>query len=208
VFVNGVKTSYTVINDTRINFLMRPGVPGSTVDVALVRAGGDVVTFTRAYTFEAVTSAAGSVSTGVVLTTTSGVTINVPPQTALRPASVEVGGSLVITYTPADQPAEPPGNVPLSFFEVGVVIEDSAVTVLPRPATLELSVDLARVPVSERPWLYQWTPTDGGQWVLVPGQAYDPTSGRVSMLLTEVGRYALSTSMLRTYWLPVVPVLQ
>jgi hypothetical protein len=158
VFVNGVKTSYTVINDTRINFLMRPGVPGSTVDVALVRAGGGVVTFTRAYTFEAATSAAGSVSTGVVLTTTSGVTINVPPQTALRPASVEVGGSLVITYTPADQPAEPPGNVPLSFFEVGVVIEDSAVTVLPRPATLELSVDLARVPVSERPWLYQRMP--------------------------------------------------
>ncbi len=127
-----------------------------------------------------------------------------PPQTALRPASAEVGGSLVITYAPVDQPAPPPGDVPLSFFDVSVTIDDAPVAVLAAPATLELPVDAAKVPAGQRPWLYQWTTDGDGRWTLAPGQTYDVTAGRV----TEMGQYALSTLLLRPYWLPLMPSLR
>ena len=207
VFVKGVKMFHVVRSDRKIDFAMKPGVAGTTVDVVLIKAGGVVMTFTQSYTFEGPTRAVGNISAGAVLTTASGVTITVPPQTALRPASAEVGGSLVITYAPVDQPAPPPGDVPLSFFDVSVTIDDALVAVLANPATLELPVDTAKVPAGQRPWLYQWT-TDGGGWILASGQTYDATAGRVTARVTEMGRYALSTLLLRQYWMPVLPRLR
>ena len=140
VSVNGVKMFHVVRSDRKIDFTMKPGVAGTTVDVVLVKAGGVVMTFTQSYSFEGSTRAEGSTSTGATLTTTNGVTITVPPQTALRPASAEVGGGLVITYTPVDVPAVPPGDVPLSFFDVSVAIDGAPVSILTNAAVGRLSV--------------------------------------------------------------------
>ncbi len=64
---------HIVRTNRKVNFVMKPGVAGTTVDVVLVKANNTVMTITQAYTFEGPTRASGNVSTGAVLTTTSGV---------------------------------------------------------------------------------------------------------------------------------------
>ena len=203
VSVNGVKMFHVVRSDRKIDFTMKPGVAGTTVDVVLVKAGGVVMTFTQSYSFEGPTSATGSTSTGATLTTTNGVTITVPPQTALRPASAEVGGGLVITYTPVDVPAVPPGDVPLSFFDVSVAIDGAPVSILTNAATLELPVDPSRIPAGQQPWLFAWV-ADDGVWQLVPGQSYDPAAGLITAPANRLGTYVLMTAAMRQHWFPQI----
>jgi hypothetical protein len=101
--------------------------------------------------------------------------------------------------------------------------------------TIQLPVDPAIVPNGERPWLYQWiggeergkrseereeersaltshssplTSLASGRWTLVAGQSYDASTKVVTVGLRPMGVYALSTALLRSYWFPVVPVLQ
>ena len=203
VSVNGVKMFHVVRSDRKIDFTMKPGVAGTTVDVVLVKAGGVVMTFTQSYSFEGSTRAEGSTSTGATLTTTNGVTITVPPQTALRPASAEVGGGLVITYTPVDVPAVPPGDVPLSFFDVSVAIDGAPVSILTNAATLELPVDPSRIPAGQQPWLFAWV-ADDGVWQLVPGQSYDPAAGLITAPANRLGTYVLMTAAMRQHWFPQI----
>jgi predicted outer membrane repeat protein len=203
VFVKGVKMFHVVRNDRRVEFTMKQSVAvaGTTVDVVLVKAGGAVMTFTKSYNFEGPTSASGSTSTGAVLTTTSGVTITVPPQGAsLRPDAADVAQSLVITYAPVDAPAELPGDVPLSFFKVAVGIAGRSVPTLTNPLTMALPVDTSKVPAGQRPWLYEWT--DGGRWSVVPNQTYDPATGLVTAPTKRLGTYALTTALLRRNYFP------
>jgi hypothetical protein len=205
VSVNGVKMFHVVRTDRRIDFTMKAvvAVAGTTVDVVLVKAGGVVMTFTQAYSFQAPTTVTGTTASGAVLTTTSGVTVTVPPQTSLRPAAPQIAGSIVITYAQVDTPAEPPGDVPLSFFEVSMDVDGVGVITLTHPATLELPVDAAMVPPGQRPWLFEWIAV-GGRWSAVPSQTYDPATGLVTAPTNRLGTYVLVTAAMRWNYFPQV----
>ena len=223
VSVNGVKMFHIVRTDRKIDFTMRQSVAvaGTTVDVVLVKAGGTVMTFTQSYSFQAPTTVTGTTASGAVLTTTTGVTVTVPPQTALRPAA-PITGTLVITYAQVDTPAEPPGDVPLSFFEVSMDVDGVGVITLTNPATLELPVDAAMVPPGQRPWLFEWTAdggpltaastTDngrrttavGGRWSAVPSQTYDPVTGLVTAPIHRLGTYVLVSAAASQRWFPII----
>ena len=62
----------------------------------------------------------------------------------------------MITYAPVEFPAEPPGDVPLSFFEVSLDVDGVGVSTLTNPAALELPVDPLVVPASQIARLYEW----------------------------------------------------
>jgi hypothetical protein len=232
VFVKGVKLFHVVRSDRRVEFAMKQSVAvaGTTVDVVLVKASGAVVTITQAYTFTGPTSTSGSTSTGAVLTTTSGVTVTVPRQAAARPDAAQIGGSLVITYAPSGV-LTPPGDVPLSFFDVAVSIDDSPAATLTNALTMELPVDPAVVPAGQRPWLYEWTAEEergerseereeegnaltsrssslislsSGQWSVVANQTYDPATGLVTAPTNRLGTYALVTAAMRSVYVPYV----
>ncbi|MCX6019841.1 MAG: hypothetical protein NTZ50_15300 [Chloroflexi bacterium] len=223
VSVNGVKMFHVVRSDKKIDFTMKAivAVAGTTVDVVLVKAGGEM-TFTQAFTFEEPTTVTGTTASGAVLTTTSGVTVSVPPQVASRPAAADIAGTLVVTYAQVDTPAEPPGDVPLSFFNVSMDIDGVGVITLTNPATLELPVDAAMVPPGQRPWLFEWTAdggpltaastTDngrrttavGGRWSAVPSQTYDPVTGLVTAPIWRLGNYVLVTAAMRWNYFPQV----
>ena len=200
--VNGVKMFHVVRSDKKIDFTMKPGIAGATVDVVLIKADDTVMTFTQSYTFEGPTRASGNVSAGAVLTTTSGVTITVPPQASARPAEPAIAGSLVITYMPVEFPAEPPGDVPLSFFEVGMDVDGVGVSTLTNPAILELPVDPLAVPASQIARLYEWVAASG--WSPVPGQSYDSAAGLVTAPIQRLGNYVLATEPASQWWFPLV----
>jgi hypothetical protein len=42
----------------------------------------------------------------------------------------------------------------------------------------------------------------------VPGQSYDPVNQRVTVALRPMELYALSTTLIRDYWFPLVPPLK
>jgi hypothetical protein len=215
VYVKGAKMFHVVRSRRRIDFTMKQSVAvaGTTVDVTVVKANGDVVTITQAYTFVGPTSAAGSTSTGAVLTTTSGITVTVPPQgTSLRPDAAQIGGSLVITYAPSGV-LTPPGDVPLSFFDVAVSIDDSPIATLTNALTMELPVDPALVPAGQRPWLFELTSRSSslvslssGRWSLVPNQTYDPATGLVTAPTNRLGTYVLVTASMRWNYFPTLMI--
>jgi hypothetical protein len=196
---------HVVRSDRRIEFVMRQSVAvaGTTVDVVLVKAGGTVMTFTQVYSFQAPTTAAGTTAGGAVLTTTTGVTITVPPQTSLRPAAPQIAGSLVITYAQVDTPAEPPGDVPLSFFEVSMDVDGVGVSTLVNPATLELPVDPAHVPAGQIARLFEWTAASSS-WSLVADQSYDPVTGLVTAPIHRLGTYVLVSAAASQWWFPII----
>ena len=205
VFVKGIKMFHVVRRDTKIDFTMKKtvAVAGTTVDVVLVKADDTVMTFTQSFAFEEPTTVTGTTASGAVLTTTSGVTVTVPPQAALRPAAPQIAGTLVITYAQVDTPAEPPGDVPLSFFEVSMDVDGSLVPTLTHPAIFELPVDAAMVPPGQRPWLYEWVAV-GGTWSLVANQTYDPATGLVTAPTNRLGIYVLVTAAMRWNYFPQV----
>jgi hypothetical protein len=205
VFVKGVKMFHVVRTDKKIDFVMKQSVAvaGTTVDVVLVKAGGTVMTFTQVYSFQAPTTAAGTTAGGAVLTTTTGVTITVPPQTSLRPAAPQIAGSLVITYAQVDTPAEPPGDVPLSFFEVSMDVDGVGVSTLVNPATLELPVDPAHVPTGQIARLFEWTAASSS-WSLVADQSYDPVTGLVTAPIHRLGTYVLVSAAASQWWFPII----
>jgi hypothetical protein len=205
VSVNGVRMFHVVRSDNKIDFTMKAvvAVAGTTVDVVLVKADNTVMTFTQSFTFEEPTTVTGTTASGAVLTTTSGVTVTVPPQTSLRPAAPQIAGSIVITYAQVDTPAEPPGDVPLSFFEVSMDVDGVGVITLTNPATLELPVDAAMVPPGQRPWLFEWI-ADGGRWSAVPSQTYNPATGLVTAPISRLGNYVLVTAAMRWNYFPRV----
>jgi hypothetical protein len=198
---------HVVRTDKKIDFTMKTvvAVAGTTVDVVLVKAGGVVMTFTQSYSFQAPTTVTGTTASGAVLTTTTGVTVTVPPQTLLRPAAPQIAGSIVITYAQVDTPAEPPGDVPLSFFEVSMDVDGVGVITLTNPAIFELPVDAAMVPPGQRPWLFEWI-ADGGRWSAVPSQIYDPATGLVTAPIHRLGNYVLVTAAMRWNYFPYLMI--
>ncbi len=58
------------------------------------------------------------------------------------------------------------------------------------------------------------TSLSAGRWVLMRGQQYAAgtqvmtADAPMTVALRPMGEYALSTSLVRSYWLPLVPVLR
>ncbi len=108
----------------------------------------------------------------------------------------------MITYAPVKFPAEPPGDVPLSFFEVSLDVDGVGVSTLTNPAALELPVDPLAVPASQIARLYEWVAASG--WSPVPGQSYDPAAGLVTAPIQRLGTYALVAMPAYQWWFPLV----
>ncbi len=136
----------------------------------------------------------------------------------------------MITYAPVEFPAEPPGDVPLSFFEVSLDVDGVGVSTLTNPAALELPVDPLVVPASQIARLYEWVAASrsdrdsdrdsgvsttetiaatvhtlsAGQWSVVPAQSYDPAAGLVTAPIQRLGTYALVAMPAYQWWFPLV----
>jgi hypothetical protein len=219
VTVDGASVPFTKTRDGRIDFIMPAGVDGTVVDI-VVTTVGDSTMAANAFTYVAPVTASFNGNAGAVFTVTGGITVAVPPQ--------GVDGMFVVTLTA--QPPQPgvPGDVLMHAFRLDALLNWVPLASLTNPITIELPVDPEIVPAGERPWLYQWsggeergerseereeegsalTSLSSGQWTLVPNQTYDAANRNVTVALRPMGLYALSTSLVRSYWLPLVPVLR
>jgi hypothetical protein len=211
---------FTIESDSQIDFVMPPGVAGQQVSVT-VQTADSSQTAANAFTYVAPDVIEFDGATGGVFTTTDGVVVTIPPQ--------GVDGMFVITMTPQPPAAGVPGNVLMYAFRLDAVLNWVPLASLTNPVTITLPIDegIFAIQDGERPWLYQWMGTTddrrqttdltvvrrpssvvSGQWVLVRGQQYEPTTRVMTVALRPMGEYALSTAYLRSYWFPVVPVLR
>jgi hypothetical protein len=215
-----VSVPFTIETDGRIQFVMPPGTAGQKISVTVATAGASQ-TAVDAFTYVAPDVIEFDGATGGVFTTTDGVVVTIPPQ--------GVSGSFYLTMTP--QPPAPgvPGNVLMYAFRLDAVWNGVQLASLTNPVTITLPIDegIFAIQDGERPWLYQWMGTTddrrqttdltvvrrpssvvSGQWVLVRGQVYEPTTRVMTVALRPMGEYALSTAILRAYWFSLVPVLK
>lgn len=195
VTLNGALVSFTVVDDGRIDIVMPAGTAGQTVDFTVETPNGSS-TILDAFIYVAAESGSVDGGAGGQITTTSGTTVTVPPQS--------IGSVLLITYTSAPPPAAPLGNLLLHSFVLSATLDGVSLPGVTNALTIELPVDPNVVPLDEQPWLYEWTESAGGRWALVPNQQYDPATRRVTVQLNRMGRYALSTLILQRWWFPVV----
>ncbi|MCX6019823.1 MAG: hypothetical protein NTZ50_15210, partial [Chloroflexi bacterium] len=169
----------------------------------------DAGSATAEHAYQYIAYSVGSVpATGGVITTASGATITVPA----------LGYNFVLTYTPVTPPIPPLGNVLMHVFRLDAELNWIPVSEISQPITIELPVDPSIVPDGERPWLYVFVPAGamrtadgrpqtaavGGTWALVPGQTYNPATMRVTVQLSRMKIYALSTLLLHQYYVPQV----
>ena len=220
VTVDGQPVEFEVLDDGRIDITAVPsGTNFDYVDFVVTTPAGSV-TAEQAYQY--VANSTGEVpATGGVITTASGATVTVPA----------LGYNFVLTYTPVSPPIPPLGNVLMYVFRLDAELNWIPVSEISQPITIELPVDPSIVPNGERPWLYVFVPIAdrqpptadrrmddgrrtmddggrttavGGQWALVPGQTYDPATMRVTVHLSRMKTYALSTLLLYQHYVPQV----
>ena len=204
-------TDFTVRDDGRIDIHEMPAGENFTyVDFVVTGTNGSA---TAAQAFLYINLSAGEVpASGGVITTASGATITVPA----------LGSSFVLTYTPVAPPIPPLGNVLMHVFRLDALLNWIPVSEISQPITIELPVDPSIVPNGERPWLYVFVPaaagksesgklatntihsSSAGMWSLVPGQRYNPATMRVTVRLSRMETYALSTLVLHNYYVPQV----
>jgi alpha-tubulin suppressor-like RCC1 family protein len=228
VTVDGASVPFTIVDDGRIDFVMPPGTAGTSVDVVVATANGSV-TAADAFTYVTPDVIVFDGEVGGVFTTTDGVVVTIPPQ--------GVSGSFYLTMTPQPPAPGVPGNILMYAFRLDAVWNGIELATLTNPVTIQLPIDenIFAIQDGERPWLYQWvggeergerseereeegsalfslssslTSSASGRWVLVRGQAYEPTTRVMTVALRPMGEYALSTAILRSYWFPVVPTLR
>ena len=200
VTVGGNPVTFTVRDDSRIDIPAMPAGEDLTyVDVVVTGPSGSA---TAAQAFLYVELSSGEVpASGGVITTASGATVTVPA----------LGSSFVLTYTPISPPIPTLGNVLMHVFRLDALLNWVPISSISQPITIELPVDPSIVPSGERPWLYVLTAVSGrssaasSQWQLVPNQIYDPATQRVTVQLSLMKTYALSTLRMREYWFPVIP---
>jgi hypothetical protein len=194
--IANVSVPFTPTGDTRIDFVMPAGEDGTTADITVETESGSQ-TAAQAFRYVAPIRVEVDGNTGAEITTVNGIVIVIPPQ--------GVSGTLVITMTPAPPESSVPGTVLMHSFRLDALLNGETLATLANPVTITLPVDPGVVPNGEQPWLYRWTMT-AGKWSLVPGQNYE--AGQVRVTSRPMGLYALSTAILRSYWLPVVPMLR
>ena len=207
VTVDGKPVEFEVLDDGRIDITaMPPGTNYSYVDFVVTTGAGSA---TAEHAYQYIAYSVGSVpATGGVITTASGATITVPA----------LGYNFVLTYTPVTPPIPPLGNVLMHVFRLDAELNWIPVSEISQPITIELPVDPSIVPNGERPWLYVFVPAGamrtadgrpqtaavGGTWALVPGQTYNPATMRVTVQLSRMKIYALSTLLLHQFYVPQV----
>jgi hypothetical protein len=223
-----VSVPFTIENDEQIAFVMPPGVAGQQVSVT-VQTAGATQTAVNAFTYVAPDVIEFDGEVGGVFTTTDGAVVTIPPQ--------GVSGSFYLTMTPQPPAPGVPGDVLMYSFRLDAVLNGIPLTSLTNPVTITLPIDegIFAIADGERPWLYQWvggeergkrseereeersaltshssplTSLSSGRWVLVRGQQYEPTTQVMTVALRPMGEYALTTSVLRANWLPLLPVLR
>jgi hypothetical protein len=143
-------------------------------------------------------SLTAALADGAALASPDGVTFSVPPQ----PSLLSTSDSLTLTYSPVPWPAKPPGSLPLRAFRLDASLADAAASPLANPATVEVQLDLAALPPTQRPWLFEWSPQ--GAWLLLPDQHFDPLTGRITARTRRPGLFALAVADIRTTFLPSV----
>ena len=125
-----------------------------------------------------------------------------------------------------------PGNILMYSVRLDALLNWEPLAVLTNPVTIRLPIDenIFAIQDGERPWLYQYVALGqqrgksgeergnrneeignraaAGRWILVRGQQYDPGARLMTVGLRPMGLYALSTTYVRAYWFPVVPLLR
>jgi alpha-tubulin suppressor-like RCC1 family protein len=235
VTVDGVSVPFTIVNDGRIDFVMPPGTAGESVDVVVATADSSV-TAEDAFTYVAPDVIAVDGEVGGVFTTTDGVVVTIPPQGVSgsfyltmtpQPPAPGVPGNILMYAFRLDAvwngielaTLTNPVTITLPIDEGIFAIQDGERPWLyqwvgreGRGEKGEERGKSGEEREEERSALTSHssplTSLSAGRWVLVRGQQYDAGTQRMTVALRPMGEYALSTAYLRSYWLPVVPVVK
>jgi hypothetical protein len=182
VDVNGLPvTPYTVTSDGRIDFVMPPGVAGSTVSVTVRLASGDL-TLAEAFRYEAQASGSVDAAAGGIVTTTSGVTLTV--------AALPVSGTVLVTLIPVAPPTTTQGSVLLYSFALSVTLDGKPLLSAANAVRVDYTVDGVPTIAGEQPWAFEQQAD--GTWALVGLQTYTPATGRLSTRAQAATNYVVT----------------
>jgi hypothetical protein len=232
-----IAVPFTIENDARIRFVMPEGVAGQRVSVTVATADS-AQTAADAFTYVQPEVIEFEGNTGGVFTTTDGAVVTIPSQgitgtffltmTPLPPAPGVPGNILMYSFRldavlnglkletltnpvtiqlPIDEGifAIQDGERPWLYQWVGG--EERGERGEERGERSEEREEERSALTSRSSPLFPLS-SASGRWILVRGQVYEPTTRVMTVALRPMGEYALSTSLLRSYWLPLVPVLR
>jgi hypothetical protein len=235
VTINGTPVEFTIVDDGRITFAMPAGTAGTSVSVT-VQTANATETLADAFTYLAPTVVEVDAEQGLVFTTSNGLVVTVPPQgisgslvitlTPQPPAPGVPGNILMyafrlealldgaplatltnaVTITlPIDEGifAIQDGERPWLYQWIGG--EERGKRGEERGKRSEEREEERSALTSHSSPL---TSLSAGRWILVRGQQYDAGTQVMTVALRPMGEYALSTSLVRSYWVPLVPVLR
>jgi hypothetical protein len=185
--------SFTLLSDGRIDFVMPAGTAGTSVSVT-VRTADESYTLSDAFHYEEETITEVDGATGGVITTTSGVTLTLPP--------LGITGTVVVTLTPSIPPTNVTGSLLLYSFSLNMSVNGQSVVTETNPLLLELDVDGSTGGTNEQPRMFE--SAEGGGWSLVRVQSYSRTTQRLSARVSRSASYAVSMSSAARIMAPVV----
>jgi hypothetical protein len=233
VTVDGVSVPFTKTHDGRIDLIMPPGTDGDVVDFTVYTADSSV-TAAQAFTYVAPETIVLDGSAGGVFTTSAGVVVAVPSQgvsgsfiitlTPVPPQDGLPGDVLMHSFRLDALLNGVPVTVLSQPVTINLPVDVSIVPAGERPWLYVWTAGEERGERSEQreeegsaltshtSSLFSrsspLTSRAGGRWTLVPGQSYDPVNQRVTVALRPMELYALSTTLIRDYWFPLVPPLK
>jgi hypothetical protein len=230
-----VSVPFTIENDGQIDFVMPPGVAGPQVSVTVATSSA-MRTAANAFTYVEPDVIEVDGEVGGVFTTTDGVVVTIPPQgvsgtllitlTPQPPAPGVPGNILMYAFRlEALLDGAPlatltnPVTITLPIDEGIFAIADGERPWLyqwiggeERGKWGEERGKRSEEREEEGSALFSLssslTSSASGRWVLVRGQQYDAGTQLMTVALRPMGEYALSTSLVRSYWMPLMPVLR
>lgn len=185
--------SYTVRSDQRIDFVMPAGSVGTSVSVT-VHTADESSTLPNAFTYEAETVAVVDGLTGGVITTTSGVTLVVPP--------LGIAGPVAITLTPSLPPTNVNGSLLLYSFYLNVSVNGQPILDGTNFVVIDLDVSGSDGDVNEKPLMFE-SAANGG-WMLVPVQSYSPDTQHLVVRVVRSTNYVVSMTRATRIMIPLV----
>ena len=235
VTINGTPVEFTIVDDGRITFAMPAGTAGTSVSVT-VQTANAAETLIDAFTYLAPTVVEVDADQGLVFTTSNGLVVTVPPQgisgslvitlTPQPPAPGVPGNILMYAFRLEALLDGAPLATLTNAVTITLPIDESIFAIADgerpwlyqwvggegRGERGEERGKRSEEREEERSALTSHssplTSLSSGRWVLVRGQVYEPTTQVMTVALRPMGEYALSTSLVRSYWLPLVPVLR
>lgn len=185
--------SYTVRSDQRIDFVMPAGPVGTSVSVT-VHTADESSTLPNAFTYEAETVAVVDGLTGGVITTTSGMTLVVPP--------LGIAGPVVITLTPSLPPTNVNGSLLLYSFYLNISVNGQPILDGTNFVVIDLDVSGSDGDVNEKPLMFE-SAANGG-WMLVPVQSYSPDTQHLVVRVVRSTNYVVSMTRATRIMIPLV----